>query len=71
FAKIAQACGYGASFTGDQPDVIEALFDAVPEGKPLFCHVKTRTGTLPGLPRPALAPSEVVRRLMSHIGSRF
>lgn len=71
FAKIAQACGYGGSFTGDQPDVIEALFDAVPEGKPLFCHVKIRTGALPNLPRPAVAPSEVVRRLMSHIGSRF
>lgn len=71
FAKIAQACGYGGSFAGDQPDVIEALFDAVPEGKPLFCHVKIRTGALPGLPRPAVAPSEVVRRLMSHIGSRF
>ena len=71
FAKIAQACGYGSSFTGDQPDVIEALFDAVPEGKPLFCHVKIRTGALPDLPRPAIAPSEVVRRLMSHIGSRF
>ena len=71
FAKIAQACGYGGSFTGDQPDVIEALFDAVPESKPLFCHVKIRTGTLADLPRPALAPSEVVRRLMSHIGARF
>ncbi|MFH0344690.1 MAG: phosphonopyruvate decarboxylase [Chromatiales bacterium] len=71
FAKIAQACGYGASFAGDHCDVIEALFDAVPEGKPLFCHIKIRTGTLPDLPRPAVAPSEVVRRLMSHIGSRF
>ncbi|MDQ3563611.1 MAG: phosphonopyruvate decarboxylase [Pseudomonadota bacterium] len=71
FAKIAQACGYGSSFAGDQTDVIEALFDAVPEGKPLFCHVKIRTGALPVLPRPAAAPSEVVRRLMSHIGSRF
>ena len=71
FAKIAQACGYGASFTGDHPDVIKALFDAVPEGKPLFCHVKIRTGALPDLPRPAVAPSEVVRRLMSHIGSHF
>ena len=71
FARIAQACGYGASFAGDHCDVIEALFDAIPEGKPLFCHVKIRTGTLPDLPRPAVAPSEVVRRLMSHIGSRF
>lgn len=71
FAKIAQACGYGSSFAGDQPDVVEALFDAVPEGKPLFCHVKIRTGALPVLPRPAVAPSDVVRRLMSHIGSRF
>ncbi|MGH8522588.1 MAG: thiamine pyrophosphate-dependent enzyme, partial [Gammaproteobacteria bacterium] len=71
FAKIAQACGYGASFTGDQPHVIEALFDAIPESKPLFCHVKIRTGALPDLPRPAVSPSEVVRRLMSHIGSSF
>jgi len=71
FARVAQACGYGASFAGDNCDVIEALFDAVPEGKPLFCHIKIRTGTLPDLPRPAVAPSEVVRRLMSHIGSRF
>jgi len=73
FADIAAACGYGVAIDGDSTDVIDKLltdnWDRT-EG-PRFAHVKIQSGTDGELPRPAITPPEVVRRLMQHIGSRF
>ena len=73
FADIAAACGYGVAIDGDSTAVIDKLltddFDRI-DG-PRFAHVKIRSGTDGELPRPAITPPEVVRRLMRHIGSNF
>jgi len=71
FARIAQACGYGLSLEGDSLELVDALFGAQAGDRPRFGHLKIRTGTIEDLPRPSITPPEVVRRLMSHIGSSF
>ena len=73
FADIAAACGYGVAIDGDNTGVIDHLLtdesDRI-EG-PHFAHVKIQSGTDGELPRPAITPAEVVRRLMQHIGANF
>jgi phosphonopyruvate decarboxylase len=71
FAHIGRACEYGTVMEGDQLGLIEALFEAETDGRPRLGHLKIQTGTLQDLPRPALAPPEVVRRLMHYIGTLF
>jgi phosphonopyruvate decarboxylase len=71
FADVAAACGYSLALDGDTPEVISALFDHDEGDGPRFAHLKIRTGTLPDLPRPSISPADAVRRLMSHIGTRF
>ncbi len=71
FAGIALACGYGSAVAGDRLAVIDTLFGAGSHGRARLAQVKIRTGTLKDLPRPALAPIEVLDRLMAHIGTRF
>ncbi len=70
-ARIARACGYGTVMEGAGLELIDALFAAEADDRPRLGHLKIRTGTLPELPRPAISPPEVVRRLMQHIGTRF
>ncbi|HTT08155.1 MAG TPA: phosphonopyruvate decarboxylase [Gammaproteobacteria bacterium] len=70
FARIAQACGYSTCLAGDTPAVIDSLLQAISDG-PKFAHLKIKTGTMADLPRPKLAPPEVLRRLMAHIGTSF
>ncbi len=70
FARIAQACGYALCLAGDRPAVVDALLNGTADG-PKFAHLKIRTGTIADLPRPKLAPPEVLRRLMAHIGAKF
>jgi phosphonopyruvate decarboxylase len=67
FAKIADACGYGATFAGDDLAAIEALFAAKTQNKPKFAHLKIHPGTLDNLARPNMSPEAVLQRLMNHI----
>jgi len=66
FAAIAAACGYAHVRRSDALDDLEPLF--ANHAGPAFLHLKIRTGTLADLPRPAIAPPAVLRRLMAHIG---
>ncbi|MGH8564817.1 MAG: phosphonopyruvate decarboxylase [Gammaproteobacteria bacterium] len=71
FAGIAGSCGYGVAAAGDHLGVIEALFAAEAHDRARLAQIKIRTGTREGLPRPALSPTEVLDRLMAHIGTAF
>ncbi|RUT02765.1 thiamine pyrophosphate enzyme [Dulcicalothrix desertica PCC 7102] len=71
FAKIAEACGYGAVFAGNDVALIDKLFATSTQNKPLFAHLKIRAGTLDNLPRPNLTATDVLRRLMNYINSSF
>jgi phosphonopyruvate decarboxylase len=68
FAGIAEACGYAATFEGDQLALIDAVLNTSARG-PVFGHLKIRTGAIEGLPRPKITPVEIRTRLMQHIGS--
>lgn len=70
FARIAQACGYAVCLASDTLNIIDSLLSAAGEG-PKFAHLKIKTGTIDDLPRPKVTPSEVLRRLMAHIGTSF
>ncbi|MDZ8083150.1 MAG: phosphonopyruvate decarboxylase [Nostoc sp. DcaGUA01] len=69
FAKIAEACGYGVTLTGDDPALLDALFTADVNTRPKFAHLKIRPGSIEKLPRPNLTPEAVLQRLMKHIGN--
>lgn len=71
FADIAAACGYAASFTGNDPCLVEELFTLQDLDGPRFGHIKIRTGAMDNLPRPHIAPPDVLRRLMQHTGASF
>ena len=71
FADIAAACGYAASFEGNDVALVDELLALQGLDGPRFGHLKIRTGTLENLPRPSVTPPEVLRRLMNHIGTRF
>jgi phosphonopyruvate decarboxylase len=71
FATVAHACGYGLAISGERLDVIDELFADHTASGPRLAHVKIRTGTIDDLPRPKATPAEVLRRLMSHIGTSF
>ncbi len=70
FAGIAEACGYAASFEGEDLSLLDALLNTEQVG-PILGHLKIRTGAIEGLPRPSLTPVDVRSRLMKHIGSHF
>ena len=54
---------------GDDPRVIDQLFEApLPDG-PRFVRLLIRRGTPDGLPRPTISPPDVKTRLMRHIGA--
>lgn len=71
FAEIAAACGYGASYDGNDIQMLDELFSLKGINGPRFAHLKIRTGTMENLPRPDIIPADVLRRLMQHIGSSF
>jgi phosphonopyruvate decarboxylase len=71
FAAIAESCGYGVTAAGDHLGVIEKLVAAEAHGRARLAQVKIRTGTREDLPRPALRPTQVLDRLMAHIGTAF
>jgi phosphonopyruvate decarboxylase len=66
FAAIATACGYRSVFSEmKEPQEINENLQA---RAPVFMHIVTREGVPEGLPRPAVKPAQVARRLMRHIG---
>ena len=67
FAAIAAACGYARVLRDDDPGAIGELL--APAAGPSFLHMKIRTGTIPDLPRPSIAPPQVLARLRAHIGA--
>jgi phosphonopyruvate decarboxylase len=71
FAAIAESCGYGVTAAGDHLGVIEKLVAAEAHGRARLAQIKIRTGTREDLPRPALSPTQVLDRLMAHIGTAF
>jgi phosphonopyruvate decarboxylase len=72
FAAIAAACGYAYSCSGEDLALIETLLQKKSGVRGArFGHLRIRPGTLDRLPRPGIAPAQVVRRLMAHIGSTF
>ncbi|MFT7458915.1 MAG: phosphonopyruvate decarboxylase [Planctomycetota bacterium] len=71
FADVAAACGYGVSYSGDDSNLIDALFELKKSPGPRFGHLKIRAGTIENLPRPNMSPTQVLQRLMQHINSTF
>ena len=71
FADIAAACGYAASYEGNDVGLVEELLSMNDLDGPRFGVLKIRTGTLDQLPRPNISPAEVRLRLMRHIGTSF
>ena len=71
FADIAAACGYAASYEGNDVSLVEELLSMNDLDGPRFGVLKIRTGTLDQLPRPNISPAEVRLRLMRHIGTSF
>lgn len=70
FAAIATACGYGRTASGTDIDLVDWLLErSAANPGPALGHIKIRTGTLDGLPRPSVTPEQVARRLMAHIGT--
>ena len=68
FAAVAAACGYAAVMRSDDPEALANFIAAEAPGAS-FMHLKIKTGTIEDLPRPQIAPPQVLARLMSHIGS--
>ena len=71
FADIAAACGYAASYEGNDISLVDELFNLKNLDGPRFGHLKIRKGTLENLPRPDITPPAVLQRLMHHIGTSF
>jgi phosphonopyruvate decarboxylase len=69
FAGIAASCGYAAALESDDVGRIAAWLEAPPLEGPRFACLLTRTGTPGDLPRPAIGPVDVKKRLMQHIGA--
>ena len=70
FAEVAAASGYATSLETDDAGRIADWLQAPPAAGPSFARLLIRAGASPGLPRPAMAPVEVKRRLLQHFGAR-
>ncbi|MCG8324788.1 MAG: phosphonopyruvate decarboxylase [Thiotrichales bacterium] len=70
FAGVAAACGYSLCYEGNDPDMLDELFNSATTG-PKMAHLKIRPGTIDDLPRPDVTPEQVLKRLMDHIGTTF
>jgi phosphonopyruvate decarboxylase len=69
FARLADACGYATIIEGDDLALLNVLLTGPSDRGPSFGHLKIRSGTSKGLPRPTLTPPQVRARLMAHICS--
>ncbi|HEY6281795.1 MAG TPA: phosphonopyruvate decarboxylase [Burkholderiales bacterium] len=69
FAAIAAACGYAEVSEGDNLSLLDEALQGRNGIGPVFVHLKIAPGVAATPPRPGLAPADVLRRLMNHIGS--
>ncbi|MGH7260615.1 MAG: phosphonopyruvate decarboxylase [Burkholderiales bacterium] len=69
FAAIAAACGYAEVSEGDDLSLLDEALQGRNGIGPVFIHLKIAPGVTAAPPRPGLAPADVLRRLMNHIGS--
>ncbi len=69
FAAIAAACGYAEVSEGDDLSLLDEALQWRNGIGPVFVHLKIAPGVAATPPRPGLAPADVLRRLMNHIGS--
>ena len=69
FAAIAAACGYAKVSEGDDLSLLDEALQGRNGVGPVFVHLKIAPGVAATPPRPGLAPADVLRRLMKHIGS--
>ena len=67
FGAVAAACGYRSVVSGDDVRLIDELCGSRALPGPRLLHLKTRPGTVPNLPRPALGPHDVAARLTRHL----
>ena len=67
FPAIATACGYRNVYPSGS---IEQLSDFLESDAPAFMHMRTQRGVPDGLPRPAVKPVDVARRLIGHMNKR-
>jgi phosphonopyruvate decarboxylase len=63
FALVAQACGYHTVISTDQPLELERALAAPRSDGPTLIHFRIRPGAPRDLPRPAVTPAQVFRRL--------
>jgi len=69
FAEIAARCGYAYTAHVDDVAGLKTAMMAAIHG-PALIHVRVRSGSPPALPRPSLAPHDVLQRLQTHFGIR-
>jgi phosphonopyruvate decarboxylase len=67
FAEVAAACGYASALETDDATRIAEWLQAPPASGSSFARLLIRAGTSHGLPRPAMSPVEVKRRLLQHL----
>lgn len=63
FAAVAKACGYRHVVSTDDPAVLGRTLSAPRTDGPTLIHVRIRPGAPKDLPRPAVTPAQVFRRL--------
>ncbi len=63
FAAVAQACGYRRVVSTDDPAVLELSLAASRANGPALIHFRIKPGAPKDLPRPAVTPAQVFRRL--------
>jgi phosphonopyruvate decarboxylase len=64
FPAIARACGYRNVHRSGGIGYLSNFLDS---GAPAFMHIQTKCGVPGGLPRPAIKPMDVARRLIKHM----
>lgn len=63
FAAVAQACGYASVLSTDDLEVFERALAAPRTSGPTLIHLRIRPGAPKDLPRPAVTPAFVFKRL--------
>jgi len=64
FPAIASACGYKNIYASKSTEQLRNFLD---NDAPAFMHIQTECGVPDDLPRPAIKPVDVARRLMDHM----
>lgn len=65
FAAVAAACGYAHAEEAVSADALQSFLRCA--AGPALQHLRIRRGVPRDLPRPAIHPADVCRRLMSHL----